>query len=166
MIPITEFRTIPVTAVEPTDRAVQGTVLGSGDTLDLGTVDTTDEAQDTSVRVIWWRVHDMNGATEVPGISVWLDGADEFPGTNVWHMDITDAWTQGKTAVQVETGSPGKAPTAEESAAEVTKTGGGPITGTGHDQTSQYIYLSGRIGVNEPTGTKEGLRIKVKFQYQ
>jgi hypothetical protein len=166
VIPITEFRTLPVTASEPTDRTVQGTVIGSGDALDLGTVDTTDEAQDTVVRVIWWRVCDMNGATEVPDIKIWLDGAGEFAGTNVWHMDITDAWTQGKTAVQVETGSPGSAPNAEESAAPVMKMGGGPITGTGHDQTSRYIYLSGRIGVNEPTGMKTGPSIRVKFQYR
>lgn len=165
MIPITEFRTLPVTASEPTDRTVQGTVIGSGDALDLGTVDTTDEAQDTAVRVFWWRVSDMNGATEIPGIKIWLDGAGEFAGSNVWHMDITDAWTQGKTAVQVETGSPGSAPTEEDSAATVTKTGGGTITGTGHDQTSRYIYLSCRIGVNEPTGMKTGPRIRVQFQY-
>ena len=166
MIPITEFRTLPVSAAEPPDRTSQGTVLGAGDTLDLGTVDTTDEAQDTAVRVIWWRVCDMNGAVEVSDITVWLEGAGEFTGANAWRMDITDAWTRGKTPVQVETGSPGSAPVAEESAAALTRIGGGPITGTGHDQTSQYIYLSGRIGVNEPTGAKTGLSIRVKYQYQ
>lgn len=166
MIPSTEFRTIPVNVAEPMDRTVQGMVLGSGDTIDLGTVDTTDEAQNTAVRVVWWRVRDMNGATEVSEIRVWLEGSGEFSGTNMWHMDITDTWTQGKTAVQVETGSPGSAPIAEESSAAVMKTGGGPITGTGHDQTTQYIYLSGRIGVNEQTGKKTGLKIRVKFQYQ
>ena len=43
MIPITEFRTIPVNVAEPMDRTVQGTVLGLGDTIDLGTVDTTED---------------------------------------------------------------------------------------------------------------------------
>jgi hypothetical protein len=166
VIPVTEFRTLPVSGAEPTDRTSQGEVIAEDGTLDLGTVDTTDEAQDTGVRVVWWRVSDMNGASEISDIRVWLEGADEFGGTNAWRMDITDIWTPGKTPVQVETGAPGEAPSTEEDGAAMTRAGGGVITGTAHDQTSQYIYLSGRIGVNEPTGNKTGPRIRVRYQYK
>jgi hypothetical protein len=165
MPPITEFRMIAVNGTEPSDRTSEGTVLGTGAELDLGTVDTTDEAQDTPVRAIWWRVSDMNGAAEITDIRVWLEGGGDFVGSNAWSMDITDTWTRGKTAVQVMTGFPGNAPTDEGSAVPLTKIGGGSITGTGHDQTSRYIYLSGRIGVNEPTGSKTGMKIRVKYSY-
>ncbi len=166
MRPVTEFRTLPATAPEPDDRTVRGTAVGSDGSIDLGSVDTTDEARDTPVRVFWWRVRDMNGASEVSDIRIWLEGADGFPGANAWRMDVTDVWTPGKTAVQVETGSPGTAPVSEETAFRLSAmTGGGTITGTGHTDTSRYIYLTGRIGVNEPAGTKTGLRIRVRFRY-
>ena len=164
MEPVTEFRTLPTDAAEPEDRTTAGTVAGEGQSLDLGGVDTTDEAQDTPVRVVWWRVKDMNGATEISNIRVWLSSLSGYVGTNAWHMDITDTWTPGKTPVQVKTGVPGTAPT-EEPEANMTRIGGGAITGTTHDQTSQYIYLTGTIGVNETTGEKTGLTLSVTFDY-
>ena len=154
-----------MTSAEPSDRTTQGTVIGEGEAIDLGAVDTTDEAQNTLVRVFWWRIRDMSGFSEVSEIRLWLDGADEFPGSNSWRLDVTDAWTPGKTPVQVETGSPGTAPVSEETAAVVTRIGGGAIMGTGHGDASQYIYIAGRIGVNEPTGSKTGPKIMVKFRY-
>lgn len=165
MIPITEFRTLPVGANEPLDRTAQGTVIGTGDTLDLGKVDTTDEAQDTPVRVVWWRVSDMNGAVKVHNLRVWLEGTGGVGGTAVWHMDVTDIWTRGKTAVQVETGTPGTAPVAEGTP-NLGRRGGGPVTGVTHDQTSSYIYIAGKMGVNVPTGEKTGLRLVVKYDYR
>ena len=165
MIPVTEFRTLEVSSPEPTDRTSEGTVLGVGQSLNLGIIDTTDEAQNTSVCVIWWRVSDMKGNTEVSNIRVWLEGTEGFTGTVGWYLDITDTWTQGKTPVQVQTGSPGTAPTSEPSA-NLTKYGGGSITDITHDHTSQYIYITFNIGVNETTGEKPGLKIKVKFDYQ
>ena len=164
MIPETEFRTLPVSSPEPADRTSEGTVVGTGATLDLGTVDTTDEAQDLPVRVVWWRVKDMKGNSEISNIRVWLEGTDSFTGTVAWYMDITDSWTAGKTPVEVQTGSPGTAPTAE-GAANITRIGGGVITGVTHDQTTQYIYISGTIGVNEPTGVKTSLTLNVEYDY-
>lgn len=164
--PITEFRTLPATAREPDDRTTGGTAVGTDGSVDLGTVDTTDEARDTQVRVFWWRVRDMNGASEVSDVRIWLEGAEGFPGAHSWRMDVTDDWTQGKTPVQVETGMPGAAPVSEAAAIRLPAMGGGDIiTGTGHADTSRYIYLSGRIGVNEPAGVKTGLRIRVRFRY-
>ncbi|MFA6472282.1 MAG: hypothetical protein WCU00_09610, partial [Candidatus Latescibacterota bacterium] len=130
MIPITEFRTMSVFLAEPTDRTIQGTVLGTGDSLNLGTVDTSDEAQDTPVKVVWWRVSDMRGNTFVTNIRVWIEGTEEIPGTASWYMDITDTWTAGKTAVQVKTGMPGTSPLSEP-LPNLTKSGGGTILGTG-----------------------------------
>ncbi len=164
MIPETEFRTLPVSSTEPTDRTTEGTVVGESQSLDLGMVDTTDEAQDTPVRVVWWRVKDMKDAMEISNIRVWISDTSGFVGTNIWYMDITDTWSQGKTAVQVKTGTPGTAPISEPSA-NLTKNGGGTITGTTHAQTSQYIYISGNIGVNETIGEKTGLKLTVKFDY-
>jgi hypothetical protein len=164
MVPITEFRTLPVSSAEPTDRTAQGTVIGEGESLDLGDVDTTDEAQDTPVRVIWWRVSNMNGNAEISNIRVWVSSAAGYVGTNTWYMDVTNTWTQGKSPVQVKAGTPGVAPTSEPSA-NLTCIGGGTITGTSHSQTSQYIYLTGTVGVNEMTGEKTGLKLTVKFDY-
>ena len=164
MIPITEFRTFPVGAAEPSDRTVQGMAIGTGDSLDLGTVDTTDEAQDTPVRVVWWRVRDMNGAVEIRNIRIWIEGTWGIGGNTAWHMDITDVWTRGKTAVQVETGTPGIAPLAE-GAPNLRCMGSERITGVTNNQTTQYIYLSGKVGVNVPTGEKSGLRLVVKYDF-
>ena len=165
VIPTIEFRTLPITSSEPMDRISEGTVIGAGETLDLGEVDTTDEAQDSSVRVIWWRVTDMKGNSEVYNIRLWVSDTTGLVGNDTWYMDITDSWTVGKTAVQVKTGSPGIAPTSEPSA-NLTKTGGGSITGITHDQTAQYIYITGNIGVNETTGEKSGLKLTVKYEYR
>ena len=164
MIPETEFRTLTVSSPEPIDRTTAGTVAGTGVSLDLGAVDTTDEAQDTPVKVVWWRVKDMKGNSEISNIRIWLEGADAFTGAVSWYMDITDTWTAGKTPVGVQTGSPGTAPVSEGTA-NITRTGGGTITGVTHDQTTQYIYISGTIGVNETTGIKTSLTIRVQFDY-
>jgi len=153
-----------VTAAEPADRTTAGTVVGSGESLDLGSVDTTDEAQDVPVRVVWWRVTDMMDASEISNIRVWVSGTDGYAGNDSWYMNIADAWTRGATPVQVKTGTPGEAPLSEP-AANLAKTGGGVITGTTHDQTSQYIYLTGSIGVDETTGVKTGLKLTVRFDY-
>ncbi len=165
VIPTTEFRTFSISSSEPSDRISDGTVIGTGGSLDLGEVDTTDEAQDSPVKVIWWRVADMKSNTEIFNIRIWISDTTGLVGLDTWYMDITDSWVQGKTPVQVQTGSPGNAPTSEPSA-NLTKIGGGTITGTTHDQTSQYIYITGNIGVNETTGDKSGLKITVKFEYR
>ncbi len=164
VIPETEFRVLPVSSPEPTDRTVAGTAAGESQSLDLGTVDTTDEAQDTPVRVFWWRVKDMKDAVEINNIRVWVSSTTGYEGADTWYIDITDIWTQGKTPVQVKTGSPGTAPTSEPSA-NLTKHGGGAITSITHDQTSGYIYITGNIGVDETTGEKTGLKLTVKFDY-
>jgi hypothetical protein len=165
LAPSTEFRTLPVSSAEPSDRTAQGTIIGEGGSLDLGVVDTTDEAQDTPVRVIWWRVTDMKGNASVSNIRVWISDTTELAGNDTLYMDITDTWTRSKTPVQVKTGTPGTAPLSEP-AANLTRRGGGTITGITHDQTSQYIYITGNIGVNETTGAKTGLRLTIKFDYQ
>lgn len=165
MIPITEFRTMPVSAAEPTDRTIEGTVAGDGACLDLGSVDTTDEAQNIRPSAVWWRVADMNGCTEITNIRVWLAGTDALAGANAWHMTITDEWRRGATPAFVATGTPGDAPLTEPSS-NITRIGGGPITGSGHDQTSQYIYLAGTIGVNEAAGEKTGLTLMVTYDYR
>ncbi len=165
MVPITEYRTLSVSSQEPEDRTVEGTVIGIGDTLDLGEVDTTDEAQDSLVRVIWWGITDMNGNTEISNIRVWISDTTGLVGNDTWFMDITDTWIQGKTPVQVKTGSPGMVSLSEPSA-NLTKHGGGAITGTTHEQTSQYIYITGNIGVNETTGRKNNLKLTIKYDYR
>jgi len=164
VIPITEFRTLPVSSAEPSDRAVQGTVLGTGDSLNLGKVDTTDEAQDTPVKVVWWRVSDMRGNAEISNIRIWIEGAGDITGAASWYMDITDTWTAGKTAVQVKTGTPGNAPLSEP-APNLTRRGGGAISGTGDAEVSRYVYITGNIGVNVPTGEATDLKLRVKFDY-
>lgn len=165
MTPETEFRILPVTSAEPVDRTTAGTAIGAGQSLDLGHVDTTDEQQNIPVRVIWWRVTDMRGNSAITNIRVWLTDISYYVGADAWYMDITDIWTPGKTTVQVATGSPGTAPLAEPSP-NLTKTGGGNITGITHDQTSQYIYLTGTIGVNETTGVKNGPVLTVTYDYR
>ena len=165
MVPSTEFRTISVSSAEPGNRTSDGTVIGESGLLDLGEVDTTDEAQDSPVKVIWWRVTDMKDNTEIRNIRVWISDTTGLVGNDTLYIDITDIWTQNKTEVQVQTGSPGIAPVSEPSA-NLTKNGGGTITGTAHNQTSQYIYITGNIGVNETTGIKNNLKLTIAFDYQ
>jgi len=155
---------MPVTSPEPTDRTIAGTAVGTGESINLGTVDTTDEAQDIPVQVFWWRVKDMKGNSEISNIRIWLEGSDTFTGTVAWYIDITDTWKAGKTSVEVQTGSPGTAPTSGGTA-NLTRNGGGTITGVTHDQTTQYIYITGTIGVNETPGIKTGLTLKVAYDY-
>ncbi|MCE5248984.1 hypothetical protein LLG96_02060 [bacterium] len=164
MIPVTEIRTLPVSSSEPEDRTTGGTVLGPDEALELGIVDTTDEAQDLPVSVFWWRVSDIKGNSEIYNIRVWLEGTEELTGTDAWYMDITDTWTQGKTPVQVKTGTPGTAPLSEPDP-NLTRRGGGNVTGITNDQTSGYIYITGTIGVNETTGEKTGLKLMIMFDY-
>ena len=164
MIPITEIRTLSVSSQEPLDRTSEGTIISAENSLDLGAVDTTDEAQDSPVRVIWWRITDMQDNTEISNIRVWISDTTGFVGNDTWYIDITDTWTKGKTSVQVKTGSPGTAPLSEP-LANLTKHGGGIITGITHDQTSQYIYITGNIGVNETTGKKTGPKLMIQFDY-
>jgi hypothetical protein len=164
VIPVTEIRTLPVSSPEPSDRTTGGIAVGEDRALDFGMVDTTDEARDLPVKVLWWRVSDMKDNSEIKNIRIWLEGTEGFTGTVSWYMDISDIWVQGKTPVQVKTGTPGTAPVSEPPA-NLTRNGGGNISGTTHDQTSRYIYITGNIGVNEATGQKTGLKIMVKFDY-
>ena len=164
MIPLTEIRTLSVSSQEPLDRTTEGRVISTEDSLDLGAVDTTDEAQDSPVGVIWWRVTDMQGNTEISNIRVWISDTTGFVGNDSWYIDTTDSWIKGKTSVQVKTGTPGTAPLSEPPA-NLMKHGGGTITSTTHDQTSQYIYITGTIGVNETTGKKTGPKLMIKFDY-
>ncbi len=164
MEPITEFRTLSITADEPADRTAAGTVVDAGAEFSLGEIDTTDEPQHLPIRVFWWRAADMGDAAEITNIRVWMDGTGGLTGTNQWYMDITDTWTKGKTPIQVMTGTPGNAPLSRP-APNLTAIGDGPITGTGHGQTSKYIYLAGRIGLDETTGEKTGLSLHVTYDY-
>lgn len=165
MRPITEFRTMTVNSPEPLDRTTSGSVVGDGDVLDLGSVDTTDEARDTSVKVLWWRVLDMNGAQEIKNVQIYLSGAGDLNGNSSWYMDITDTWTPGKTPVQVKAGSPGNAPLSAPGIG-LERMDGGDITGITHDHTSRYIYLAANVAINEPVGVKEGIRLVVMFDYR
>jgi len=164
MCPETEFRIMGVNSPEPIDRTAEGTPSGDGGIFDFGAIDTTDEAQDIPVKVLWWRVVNMNGAREIKNIRVWISGTEELSGTNSWYMDITDVWTPGKTPVQVRTGTPGSTPLAVPTP-NITKVGGGSITGVTNDNTTQYIYVTGNFGVNEATGTKSGVRLNIKYDY-
>jgi len=165
MLPETEFRTLSVTETEPLDRTNAGTVLVNGASLDFGTVDTTDEARDIPVTALWWRVTDMNGATEISNVRIWLDGADAYSGSSAFYSDISDSWVEGKSAVEVRDGSPGNAPLTRPTS-NITKLGGGVITGTSHDECSQYIYIAGTIAVDETIGDKSGMSLRVEFDYR
>jgi hypothetical protein len=45
--------------------------------------------------------------------------------------------------------------------------GGGDITGVTHSDTTQYIYITALIGVDEPTGADvEHLTLHVKYDYE
>lgn len=164
MIPQIEFRTLPIAADEPDDRTAAGVVVGSGDVLELGRVDTTDEPQDTPVRVIWLRVKDIQGCSEVRNLCVRLADDGGMSAAD-WYIDITDTWTKGKTPLQVRAGTPGPVPT-QAPACNLHRIGGGSITGITHDQTSQYIYITGAVGVGQPVGDFGGLRLAVTFDYR
>ena len=162
--PLTEFRILDAAGEEPADRTTAGIPAGEGSEIDFGTFDTSDEAREIPVTALVWRVTDMNGAEEVTNIRVWLEGLEEYSGSSCWHMDISDTWSVGKTAVEVREGTPGAAPGTRPEP-NLTRIGGGTISGTSHADSSQYIYLAGTIAVDEPVGGKNGLRLRIDFDY-
>lgn len=166
MNPETEIRTLTVAAPEPEDRTIMGAVACEDNPFDFGTVDTTDEARELPVRVFWWRVKAMNDSRAISNVRIRLDGAAEIPGNIDWYLDVTDIWNPSKTAMHVMTGSPGRLPLSEPEAATVAPMSGDEYTGTGHGDTSKYIYISGKAGINVPVGALDGLRLRVEYDWK
>ena len=167
-IPAVEFRSLDITETEPADRTTAGSVVGGGAPLDFGTVNNTAGIALTEAACIIFRCTNLSGNTAVNNLRFWLSNNSAFSGTNRFFCDISHAWTQNKSAAQTLAGSPGLIPQSVP-AANVQKIGGGDITGTGHGDTSQYIYIAIETGGDEVIGTKGGTEggfsFSMKFDY-
>ena len=167
-IPTVEFRSLDITDTEPADRTTAGTVINQDNPLDFGTANNTAEAASVGPKCIIFRCSNLQGNSTINNMRFWLSSNSDFTGTNYFYCDVTSTWTQNKTIGQITGGTPGICPTSVPSA-NVTKINGGDITGTGHADTSQYIYLGLSIGSDEPIGSKGGaggaFNFSLKFDY-
>jgi photosystem II stability/assembly factor-like uncharacterized protein len=157
---LTQFRSFNVAGTEPADRTSEGSAVTQVNPLNFGQMP---KGNDSNVKCIIWRATNLGAYSTLSNMRFWAYDLSEFVGTNTYHADITDSWTQNKTPAQVKAGTPGTCPQAEP-AANLTKIGGGNITGVGHADTSQYIYLVNAIGNDETDGDKDFV-YRVKFDY-
>ncbi|MFC1562996.1 hypothetical protein ACFL4Z_02995 [candidate division KSB1 bacterium] len=154
-IPTVEFRALDITETEPSDRTTAGSVVSQSSPLDFGTANNTAGAVNVGPKCIIFRCSNLQGNTTISNMKFWLSSNFDFVGNNLFYCDINNTWTQNKTVGQVSGGTPGLCPTSTPSA-NVTKIGGGDITGIGHADTSQYLYLAMNIRSDEIIGTKGG----------
>ena len=154
-----EWRSFNIAGVAPTDRTTQGSVITADNPLNFGSVGA---GSNSPVKVLVFRAKSLGLYATISNMRFYLQAKD-LVGTNSYYCDITNTWTQNKTPVQVSGGTPGTIPQTEP-AANVTKIGGGNITGVGHADTSQYIYLAMNIGVDETGGAKT-LTYRLVFDY-
>lgn len=167
-VPTVEFRSLDITDTEPADRTTSGTVVSSDNALDFGTANNTADAASVGSKCVIFRCSNLQGNTTISNIRFWLSLNADFMGTNYFYCDITSTWTQNKSVGQVSGGVPGICPSSVPSA-NVTKIDGGDITGTTHEQTSQYIYLALSVGTDEVIGEKGDVggafAYSLKFDY-
>jgi len=167
-VPSGEFRTLDISLTEPTNRTTAGSVVDGTNPLDFGTVNNTSGYVQAGPKVLWWRCTNLAGYTTISNMKFWISSNSDLIGTNEYYCDITDTWTQNKTVSQVAAGVPGAFPQSLPSS-NVTKIGGGNITGTGHSDTTQYIYTALSIGSDESIGIKGGsgggMQMSLKFDY-
>jgi len=167
-VPTGEFRSTSIALSEPADRTIAGNSVDTTVPLDFGTVNNTNGIVQAGPQVLWWRCSNLAGFSTISNMKFWLSLNSDLDGTNEYYSDISSAWTQNKTVSQVSSGSPGNIPQSLP-ASNLTKIGGGDITGIGHNDTSQYIYLALSIGSDETIGSKGGangnFQISIKFDY-
>jgi len=167
-VPTGEFRTMSVDLPEPSNRTTAGSVVGPTVPLDFGTANNTNGTVQIGPKVLWWRCTDLAGFSTITNMKFWLSLNSVLNGTNEYYCDITNEWTQGKTITQVSNGTPGTLPQSLP-ASNLSSITGGDITGTGHSDTTQYIYLALAIGGDETVGAKGGaagrFQVSLKFDY-
>ena len=157
---LTQFRSFNVAGSAPADRTSEGSAVTQANPLNFGQMA---KGNDSNVKCVIWRATNLGAYSTLSNMRFWAYDLSEFVGTNTYHADITDSWTTNKTPAQVKAGTPGTCPQAEP-AANLTKIGGGNITGVGHTDTSQYIYLVNNIGNDETDGNKNFV-YRVMFDY-
>ncbi|MFC1493492.1 hypothetical protein ACFL6O_05975 [candidate division KSB1 bacterium] len=167
-VPSGEFRTTSITLSEPANRTSAGNTIDNTNPLDFGSVNNTGGNALIGPKVIWWRCTDLAGCTTISNMRFWMSSNSDLSGTNENYCSITDTWTQNKTIAQVTSGTPGILPQSVP-ASNIVRINGGNITGTGHPDTTQYIYLAFSIGIDEPIGVKGGadggFQVSIKFDY-
>ena len=167
-IPAVEFRSLDITETEPANRTTAGSSVGQDVPLDFGTVNNTAGIAQAGPVCLIFRCTNLQGNALLSNLRFWLSNNASFSGVNRFFCAVTDTWTQNKTVSEVAAGTPGIIPESVP-AANVARIGGGDIAGTGHADTSQYIYLALEIGQNELIGLKGGadggFAYSMKFDY-
>lgn len=167
-VPVGEFRSLDISLSEPSDRTTAGSIINSVNPLDFGTVNNTGGYVQSGPKVLWWRCTDLAGNTEILNMKFWMSQNSDMTGTNEYYCDISGTWMQNKTVTQTAAGSPGSLPESVP-VSNIASIEDGSITGTGHNDTSQYIYLALSIGPDESIGLKGGmdggLQVGLKFDY-
>ncbi len=167
-IPVVEFRSFDISETEPANRTTAGSAVSQDSPLDFGTVNNTAGNVQAGPACLIFRCSNLAGNTVISNLRFWLSRNAAFTGTDRFYCEVTDTWTQNKTVSEVAAGTPGIIPQSLPPA-NVQKTGGGDIAGTGHADTSQYIYVALEIGQDEIIGVKGGadggFAYSMKFDY-
>ena len=166
-IPVTEFRAFDITGTEPTDRTTEGEIIDDISAfLDLGIANISAGSKSTGVFCFIYRCSDLNGSSKISNMKFGLTGNSALNTAAKIYCDITDTWTQNKTAAQVQAGTPGLLSKNLPASANIEINGSGDIEGVDHADTSQYIYLVITVASNESIGTKGGADGSLKFTVQ
>lgn len=157
----TEFRSFDITGNEPADRTSDGVEIASFNPLNFGSMGP---GQDSVVKCLIFRAKNLGVYATLSEMKFYLQ-AKALVGTNDYYCDITDTWTKDKTPTQVEAGDPGTCPQVLPESPNLTKIGSGDITGVGHADTSQYIYLCQYIADDEVSGADITMNYRNEFDY-
>jgi photosystem II stability/assembly factor-like uncharacterized protein len=153
-----QWRAFNITGAEPTDRTTEGIAISASNSLNFGSVGG---GSNSAVKCLIFRAVGLGVYTTISDMRAWLQSKD-LVGTNFYYMDITNTWTQNKILDQVAAGTPGTCPQSLPGAANLTKIGGGDITGVGHADTSQYVYVCQAIGGDEVGGVDIDMNYRVQ----
>lgn len=165
-VPDGQFRELDITAVEPSDRTTEGSVVDNVSNLsDLGEANNTSGASQLGPFCYIYRITNMQGNSTVDNIKFGITSDGELSSNVKVYIDITSEWTQNKSLNDVITGSPGLISEGIPSVANLTKIDGGAISGVNHADTSQYIYVVVEIPRSEEVGDSKSLYFGVKADY-
>jgi len=162
-VPVAEFRRLNISESEPADRTTAGEVVSTENLLELGNANNSSGSVQLGPFCLIFRVNDMNGNTKVEDMEFAITAISDLEADNKFYVKITDTWVQNITFEEVAAGPPGILKKGFTSESNLQKIGGGPIEGTDHNNTSQYIYIAVLISENEPVGENKGENGTLKF---
>ena len=164
-VPAAQFRRLDISESEPSDRTTAGVEVSTDNVLDMGSANNSSGPVQLGPYCLIYRITDLNGNTKVDDLKFAVTNRSSLSSGNKFYLRISDTWIQNISFEEVAAGPPGLCEDGFSSQSNLQKISGGPIEGTGHADTSQYIYLAVQVPENEPVGEKESIKLGVKGNY-